>query len=207
MKIIESATRTEAALLACEMLAGDLRRALSSNTRAGLIVSGGSTPRECLQYLSREDLPWHQVDISLTDERCVPVDHEASNEGMVRRLLCEGPASKASFLNVGKLNPKHLAVSLVGMGEDGHFASIFPDSPVLADLIDVDAPPGYCEANPTSSQYRRITVNLSYLLRSNRVVLLAFGERKRLLLEQPGGLPVEMLIKQDKTPVVAVWAP
>ena len=207
MMFYEFENRTEASVEAARRLRIALERRLASDERTNCVVSGGSTPAECFAALSKMPLPWNRVSVSLTDERCVPVSHDASNEGMLRKLLLNHYAAAASIMKVGELNLASLAVSLIGMGQDGHFASIFPDNPQLESLLNIDAEPVSSAVVTGVSEFRRITLNLSFLLNSDRIVLLIFGGAKRELVLNPGSLPVGALLNQDRTPVDVVWAP
>ncbi|MBD3647425.1 MAG: 6-phosphogluconolactonase [Pseudomonadales bacterium] len=204
-------SRTAASAAAAELIGKRLADALQEFDETALLVSGGSSPAECLAMLSAKPLDWSRVRVSLTDERCVPVTDEASNEKMVRRQLLRENASKARFValskrSVGELAP-HIACALIGMGEDGHFASLFPDNPKLAQLLDPAAEPDCMQITTAASEVNRITANLSLLLAGSMVVLLIFGEKKKVLIEQPGDLPVASLLKQQRVPVSICWAP
>src|SRR5690606_5526653 len=116
-----------------------LSSALDHAPRAGLAVSGGRSPVPLFERLSHEDIPWHKVAISLVDDRYVPVMHEDSNEALVRRYLLQNRASAASFTglvgdaddiarSVQRANglTHRIDVAVLGMGDDGHTASLFP---------------------------------------------------------------------------------
>ena len=110
------------------------QRSLDTNQRAEVLVAvpGGSTPRACLTLLGQQDLPWPHIAVTLTDERDVPRDHPDSNFGLLRDTLFAGQALTERFVPLNKdavSSTQHLPlVTLLGMGEDGHFASIFPDA-------------------------------------------------------------------------------
>ena len=204
------ADRTAAARAAATALADALRARLAAEARAAIAVSGGTTPAETFGLLAAEDLAWDRVQVTLTDERRVPVDDPASNEGMLRRTLLTGRAAAAEFvaLEAGTLAalPDSFAAVLVGMGEDGHFASLFPDLPDLAARLDPDAAEPCHEVRTAASPHPRTTLSFARLLASNVVVLLAFGEAKRAVLEAPGERPVAALLEQTRTPVRVLWA-
>ena len=201
--------REDTSLAAANTIAAALDRRLSAADRATLVVSGGSTPGGCLAALSEIDIDWSRVRVMLTDERCVPLDDPASNERMVRETLIRGRAREARFvpLVAGSLESlaTTFAVALVGMGEDGHFASLFPDLPDLATLSDVTAEPAVSQVSTSASPVPRLTMNLAALARADERILLVFGEAKRAIIEAPQGYPVEALLAQQ--PLTICWAP
>lgn len=210
MIIREFQDRDAASRAAAERLAAELGAALRSLPSAGLMVSGGSTPQACLGELACLPLPWHRVVVLPTDERCVPEHHPASNAAMIRRCLLRSEAASATLLpltqdSLARIDGR-LAAALVGMGEDGHFASIFPDADNLDGLLCVDGPAACERVATAASEFPRITANLALLLSARRVVLLAFGERKKARLRQPEGLPIERLLNQTRAPVEICWA-
>lgn len=207
MKLSEFASRDLASRAAAVWLEARLRQGLARAAPAGLIVSGGSTPGPCLEMLAQADLDWSQVEVSLTDERQVPVDDDASNERMVRKCLLQGDAGAAVFRKVGELPADSVVCSLVGMGDDGHFASIFPDNSSLAQLLDETAPPAVSEVTTGASPYLRSTINLAYLLQGQAVLLLIFGADKKKIIAEPAGLPIAALLQQQKVTVDVYWAP
>lgn len=204
------ADRQEASRFAAELLAEAIRARLASAPRAALAVSGGSTPRACLEMLGAAELPWDRVDVTLTDERRVPVDDPASNEGMLRRTLLQGPAASARFVSVEPAALEALAdpfaAVLVGMGDDGHFASIFPDAANLDQALDPDGSAICLPVTTAASPHPRCTLTLARLLASDLILLLAFGTDKRRILDAPGDLPVAALLRQRRTPVRVLWA-
>jgi 6-phosphogluconolactonase len=201
MRTIEFPSRAAAANSAAKFLAAALREQLKQEARALLIVSGGASPVLCLTELSDEPLDWSRVDVTLTDERLVPGNHDESNEKMVRETLIKGKASAANFIRLTKENLNAFLncapISLVGMGEDGHFASIFPDNPDLKALTDPDQLPDIFDITTNASPLPRRTVNLALLSRSKALLLLAYGGAKRATLESPAGLPVQQLLEQS----------
>ena len=100
---------------------------------------------------------------------------------------------------------------MLGMGADGHFASLFPDADNLATGLDVDAPVACIPVRTEASPYDRISLTLSALSRSDEVVLLFFGDDKREVYERAkdvgNGYPVSRLLVQKRAPVHVYWAP
>ena len=107
--------------------------------------------------------------------------------------------------------PFPFACSLLGMGEDGHFASLFPDADNLADGLDVDNEQLCIPVATGASPHPRVSLTLAALARSDAIILLIFGDRKREVYEQAKAkgstLPVARLLKQKKAPVRVYWAP
>lgn len=203
-------SRKEASNAAADLIAASLRKALDADDEASLLVSGGSSPLDCLSALSEKQLDWNRVRVSLTDERCVPVMDDASNEKMVRGQLLQNEAEEARFIGLDdKAVPglaRCLCCALVGMGEDGHFASLFPDNPRLSALLEVDGEPACEQITTLASDVKRVTANLPLLLSGDVVVLLVFGKNKLAIVESPGELPIAALLSQQKTPVQIFWA-
>jgi 6-phosphogluconolactonase len=211
LNLTEYSSRESASSAAAEFLGGHLKKTLELQSRAVLMVSGGSSPVVCLGRLSEYPLVWSRVDVTLTDERLVSVTDDASNEKMVRETLITNAASHAQFCELSATNSELIAsarpVCLVGMGEDGHFASIFPDNTMLDQLVNPKAEPAAIDITTKASSYPRRTVNLAMVLQSRVILLLVYGDKKRQVLDAPSGLPVHHLIQQSKAPVNIYWAP
>ncbi|HGM5579597.1 TPA: 6-phosphogluconolactonase [Pseudomonas putida] len=129
-----------------------LRAAIASKGQACVVLSGGRSPVPFLEQLAGETLDWSKVTVSLADERWVPVEHPDSNAGLLARHLFKGAAAKARFMGLYQRADNLEAAALqadqvladlppidvlvLGMGDDGHTASLFPDSPNLAEGLD-----------------------------------------------------------------------
>jgi 6-phosphogluconolactonase len=221
-------TREEASVAAAEAIAERLTARLDVQSGASLVVSGGTTPDRCFDLLSEKPLDWQRTHIVLSDERWVPPDDEASNERLVRDALLKGEALPAKLLSVFsmttgiqarcdeidqqiRLGPFPFACSLLGMGEDGHFASLFPDAENLEEGVDVDSEQLCIPVTTAASPHPRVSLTLAALARSDAIALLMFGEKKLEVYEQAKGkgskLPVAHLLKQKQAPVHVYWAP
>jgi 6-phosphogluconolactonase len=222
--------RTAASAAAAELLCGRVSEALDSapGAQATLVVSGGSTPGPCFDRLSSESLDWSRVTVIPSDERWVAVSDPASNENLIRSRLLKDRAAAGKVLSfyrpgldateapaaigrdLARLAPVFSAV-LLGMGEDGHFASLFPDFAGLRQALEPRAETTCLLVKTAGSPYLRISLTLAALLRSVHIVLLIFGEAKRKVFETAldGGsaFPVEALLRETRVPLTVVWAP
>ncbi|HSN51329.1 MAG TPA: 6-phosphogluconolactonase [Woeseiaceae bacterium] len=221
-------SREAASIAAAERIAAALARRLDAQGEASVVVSGGTSPAGVFAELARTPLAWPDVHVILSDERWVPPDHADSNEKLVRETLLAGAAKEATVLPVykpgvtieercGELNdelrlaPFPFACALLGMGEDGHFASLFPDAENLEDGLDVDSSELSIAVNTAASPHPRVSLTLSALSRSDEILLLMFGDRKREVYEAAkqtaNGYPVFHLLRQKRAPVYVYWAP
>jgi len=220
---------TLAAALASS-IANDLKHAIEARGVASLVVSGGRTPKPLFKELARRDIPWGKVRITLADERWVPADHKASNERLVRNHLLTARAAAAHF--VGLVNeavtpeegcaategalakmPLPFDVLVLGMGGDGHTASLFPGAHELAEGLDPESPRRCLAVRPSTAPHPRLSLSLAALLASRRIVLYITGEEKwrvyrRALAEGPAEeLPIRAVLRGAESPVEVVWAP
>lgn len=221
-------TREQASLAAAERITSALARRLDAQNAASLIVSGGSTPGRCFEALAGADLEWERVHVLLSDERWVPPSDDASNEKLVRNTLLQDKAADATLWplyapgadiaehcvelgNTIRTLPIPFACCLLGMGEDGHFASLFPDADNLAQGLDYEGPDLCLPVTTAASPHPRVSLTLTALSRSDEIVLLVFGEKKREVYEAAKSsgntYPVAHLIKQKRAPVSVFWAP
>jgi 6-phosphogluconolactonase len=213
-------------------IAARLHAANEARGKAVLVVSGGKSPVALFEALRVLPIAWHQVTITLADERCVPNTHTDSNALLVRTHLLQDLASTASLVPMmaddGPLTtPSAMAaqatttlralgdadVLVLGMGTDGHTASLFPDAPNLPLAMDLMQSPA-CVAialkdPPANAPYPRITQNLSMLLRARHIVLPISGDDKRAVLARAQAapslaLPISKILHQDRTSVT-IW--
>ena len=211
-----------------DAVAGFLAERLSSAPRASLVVSGGSTPLPFFHALSGKILEWNRVDVVLADERWVSEDDPASNTALVKAHLLRDRASEAHFLSLkqpgatpeaglagarrclaGLIEPPDVVV--LGMGNDGHTASLFPDAPELATAMDPDNNERVVVATPPSQPQRRITLTYRFLGSARFVVLHLRGEDKLATLEEAMAYPervMEMPVRGFLRPGLKIyWSP
>lgn len=221
------ATRDEASRAAAKFIAGRLRDRLAAEGDAAIVVSGGSTPVRCFEQLSNAELEWSRIRVVLSDERWLPPAHPDSNERLIRAHLLRGRAAAASLLPVfaggsspaercteldaaWSVLPHPFACTLLGMGSDGHFASLFPDADNLALGLDPASGRSFLPVTTAASPHARITMTLPALLRTNAVLLLIFGNDKREVCAAAAAgddsLPAAALFAQRQTPVHVYWA-
>lgn len=220
--------REAASQAAAGLLAAQLRRDLDEAPPAGLVLSGGTTPGRCFELLSRTGLDWGRITLVPSDERWVPPDDPASNERLIRERLMRGAASAARFLPLYRadLEPEQapavverdlaalgqpFSAVLLGMGADGHFASLFPDFDGLGPALDPAAPERCVVVRTAGSPHVRISLTLAALLNTRKIVLLFFGEEKRAVFEAAAAgdarYPAAALLAQPGADVTALWAP
>tara|TARA_E500000075_G_scaffold132816_1_gene145655 strand:+ start:480 stop:1103 length:624 start_codon:yes stop_codon:yes gene_type:complete len=186
-----------------------LKASVDQKKSASFIVSGGSSPIKIFNELSNSDLEWDKVDIALVDERVVKTSHNDSNENMLRKQLLINNAAKANYISLLNEPKKVLAIKkpfdvvLLGMGEDGHFASLFTDH-IANNPMDVDHKirPNIINTKPMGDPlYERVSMNLSMILRASKIFLLVSNERKLNVLEKSvtdNSFPVFYLLNQNK---------
>ena len=203
--------RAEASDTAAQFIAANVRSILTNASEVLVAVPGGSTPRACLTLLGAQDLPWQNIAVTLTDERDVPWDHPDSNFGLLRDTLFAGYALIERFVPLNEdavSSTQHLPlVTLLGMGEDGHFASIFPDVAEREPLLDARSERLLASVTTGSSPHPRFTLTMARFARAEAAGLLIFGDTKRSVLEAPASLPVSHLIQAMDDRLTVFWAP
>ncbi len=223
----DSDPTAQAATLAAA-LAADLRAGLVRRAGASLVVSGGRSPTLMFAHLAHHGLDWARVRITLADERWVDSDDPASNEGLVRATLLRGMAAQARFLGlknaaatpasgaaqaweaVGAM-PRPFDAVVLGMGDDGHTASLFPGSAGLAAGLEDSAPPGCLEMCSPAAPHARLSLNLAALLDSRRIYIQIRGAQKWLVYQRAlaagevAELPIRAILRQRRVPVEVFW--
>lgn len=208
--------REELAETLARDVADELIRAIEAKGKATLAVSGGATPKLFFDKLSRAELSWARVTVTLVDERQVPESSERSNARLVRKHLLQNKAAAAKFVplfdnaEAGKTSP--FDVAILGMGSDGHTASFFPGADRLAEALDSDTPQRLIEINAPGAGEPRLTFTLPVLEAAGRLALHIEGAEKKTVLNRALGdgpqedMPVRAVLR-SQTPVTLYWCP
>lgn len=175
-------------------VAKQLSAAIDAQGTATLVVSGGRSPVAFFQHLAKQALDWSNVVVSLADERWVPVEHADSNAGLLKKYLLQGPAAKAQFLSLysAAANLEQAAehadrllselpvidVLVLGMGDDGHTASLFPDSPNLAEALKADGTRRCYPMMAPTVPRQRLTMSRALLASAKHKILSISGQSK-----------------------------
>ncbi|MBI6855289.1 6-phosphogluconolactonase [Pseudomonas cichorii] len=171
-----------------------LNAAIAANGVATLVVSGGRSPVAFFQSLAEKPVDWSRVVISLADERWVPVEHADSNAGLLQRHLLQGPVAEAKFIGLytpaESLEEAALAadeilaqlpaidVLILGMGDDGHTASLFPGSPNLEQALNLDDERHCLPMLAPSVPHQRLTLTRRLLASARHPILSVSGQAK-----------------------------
>ncbi|WP_445379732.1 6-phosphogluconolactonase [Pseudomonas syringae] len=209
-----------------ETVAERLKQAISKNGLATLVVSGGRSPVAFFQRLAAQPLEWSKVVISLADERFVPTEHADSNAGLLHRHLLQGPVAKAKFLGLysvassveeaaqaadqalAELPP--IDVLILGMGDDGHTASLFPNSPNLSEALDLQGERRCLPMLAPSVPHQRLTLTRRLLASARSPVLSVSGQAKldTLRAALAGDDLAEMPVRAFLNPSLEIyWCP
>ncbi|MCW6055879.1 MULTISPECIES: 6-phosphogluconolactonase [Pseudomonas] len=209
-----------------EKVAERLKQAISENGLATLVVSGGRSPVAFFQSLATQPLEWSKVVISLADERFVPTEHADSNAGLLQRYLLQGPVAKARFLGLysvassveeaaqaadqalAELPP--IDVLILGMGDDGHTASLFPNSPNLSEALDLQGERRCLPMLAPSVPHQRLTLTRRLLASARSPILSVSGQAKldTLRTALAGDDLAEMPVRAFLNPSLEIyWCP
>lgn len=206
----------------------DLQQAINNKGHASIAVSGGKTPIPLFKLLSQQDLEWHNVFITLVDDRWVDDTDDASNEKLVLTYLLQNKAKLANFVGLknscdnpfdgAKITDKILNkipmpfdVLILGMGEDGHTASLFPGAANLMAGLDMKSGRKVVGMTPLTAPLDRITLTLPTILDSQNIYLHLVGESKMQVLEQAekgddiNQMPIRAILQQNKVNVIGFW--
>ncbi len=218
---------SELALKLALTIAEDLTCAIKQKGSATLLVSGGITPLKLFSALSQIDITWENVTIGLCDERWVAPSHNESNEKLIRETLLQNYASKATFVGMVIDNYDALSaevecsqkiqsslspfdVIVLGMGNDAHTASLFPNNPRLNEAYTTDK---ICIAiEPTTAPHTRMSLTPKAILSSNRIYLHFQGNSKLEVYNEAMegddifAMPIRSILKQHTKEIEVYFA-
>ena len=188
-----------------KLISDRLNSSIKNIGSGSLVVSGGTSPISIYEELSNIDLSWSKVFLTLVDDRLVDPDHKDSNQKLLHNHLIKNKAKNINFfpLTENFLSntefKKPFDITLLGMGEDGHFASLFPDMINQYEAFDINVSPKILITSPQGNPLiPRITMNLSLIMESLSIILLVKGKAKQNIFEKAKKekkLPIHYLIK------------
>jgi len=183
---------------------------------ARFLLSGGSTPMNLYSLLSEETIEWEKVKIGLVDERFVPKDNLFNNETQIKNNLLKNSAKFATIfgmvynyenemLNLKMVNQQYktfferIDFTILGMGEDGHTASLFPGDKESEELMNTSNMGVFSTKSP-SFPYNRITCSKELIANSNYIALFINGETKFNVLKNSieTQVPISYFVKNSK---------
>ena len=183
---------------------------------ARFLLSGGSTPMNLYSLLSEETIEWEKVKIGLVDERFVPIENLFNNETQIKNNLLKNSAKFATIfgmvynyenemLNLKMVNQQYktfferIDFTILGMGEDGHTASLFPGDKESEELMNTSNIGIFSTKSP-SFPYNRITCSKELIANSNYIALFINGETKFNVLKNSieTQVPISYFVKNSK---------
>ena len=224
----ESLTAELSASLEARLVSG-----IKKEGRASLMVSGGSSPAPAYKHLSNLELEWNKIDVAMVDERWVDADHEKSNEAFIKSTLLQNHASSANFITMKNTADTALQganeceqayqqlnqpfdVTILGMGPDGHTASLFPNADGLENGLtstNLVCAINAIQSEVTGSITQRMTLTLHAIAQSKVVKLLISGEEKLAVYKaaKAGGgvndMPLRAVLNHPTINIEVYWAP
>ena len=193
-----------------------LSKTITRHGSAVLFVSGGNTPALFFEHLSKTEISWDKVTVSLVDERQVDETSERSNARLVKQNLMRNNAKSARFVPLfgntsaaAKLIPDCV---VLGMGEDGHTASFFPDGDKLTEALDRNSTCAISTMTAPGAGEPRLTFSLPRLLEAKTICLHIEGQSKTKVLEKAQAgtdaneMPVRAVLNSGR-PIEIFWCP
>ena len=188
-----------------ELITKNLSSSINKYQNASIAVPGGTSPIKIFNELSKQKLDWSKVQITLVDDRLVDPDNDQSNQKLINDYLLKNEAKKSKFIPLNKnLNKGNnfkfpLDVCLLGIGNDGHFASLFPNMINNTNMLDPKSKSSIDEVKANGNPFvPRISMNLPLILSSNVIILLIKGKLKQEVLREAynnKNIPLYYLLK------------
>ncbi len=208
----------------CERIVSDLSAGIEKNGRAYLAVSGGNTPKKVFEKLSKSDLFWTKVIVTLVDERWVKPNDLKSNEKLVKEHLLQNKARTALFIPLKNVeitakdgekitrnrlkSIKNFDVVILGMGDDAHTASFFPHAKELDTAFNTQE--FCCATTATVEPLERMTLSRGFLLSTKNLILHIEGKKKKEVFDLACASddmyekPIISMMQQEK-PILEVY--
>ena len=175
---------------------------------ASIVTCGGSSPINIFKQLSlRDDIDWSNVNLTLLDDRKVSIDHPDSNEKLLIDHFAKNSAKNINIVSLCNCPNEVLEIKrpfdimLVGLGGDGHFASLFPELVDNKECFDVDANPEILFLGEMGDpKHERVSMNLSLILQSKKIILISSSDQKNKVIQQAftdKALPLYYLLNQN----------
>lgn len=204
-------------------ISATLQHSIDASGQAHLAVSGGKSPIPFFNMLSQAPIDWDRVRVSLVDERFVAPSNNDSNEHLVRTHLLINRAAQARFQGLvcdprdlrasvarANNNTEKITLAVLGMGDDGHTASLFPGAAQLSEALDPGQEQRYIAITPVDAPYERISMTLRALLQVQGLILTISGKHKQEIFQKAvhaatPALPISYLIAQKGVPLDVYW--
>ncbi|PCK31263.1 6-phosphogluconolactonase [Pseudoalteromonas piscicida] len=227
------ASKDEMTAALAQLLQSSLNQGIEQDGAATLLVSGGSSPEPAYRYLSGVELGWDKITVAMVDERWVAGDHEKSNEAFIKSTLLQDKAANTQFVTMKNdadtaeegaeaceaaysSLKKPFDVTILGMGPDGHTASLFPSAKGLEHALTTSNT--VCAINAHKSEVtgditERMSLSLAGIANSKSVVLLISGDKKKAVYEvakQPGSeseIPLRAVLNHPDINLTVFWCP
>ena len=216
----EQENAAAAAQALADAVAASLQQALDEKGQAVLAVSGGRSPIAFFEALSQKVLDWHKVGIGLVDERIVPTTHADSNTALVREYLLQNEAAAATWMPMvedakieTELQPeavvrdalKHYQqpdALVLGMGGDGHTASLFPQAPQLKAAVDLEKDVTLAHTTPVTAPHERVSMSLGAILKTPNIYLAIQGAEKKAVFDKAAAhaslaYPISLILNHE----------
>lgn len=187
--------KNQASIAVADFLIENIKKVLEKKSRCNIVLPGGNTPAQCLKIVSKNNLPWHKIHWYLGDERCYPLGHEDRNDIMIENNFWSlisspkennhpipaelGPEEAAIIYSDEIKKSSGLDIVLLGMGEDGHTASLFPNNEALqSNKIAVAV------YNSPKAPDERVSLSIETLKSATYKIILALGNGKKEAIEK-----------------------
>ncbi len=210
-----------------------LKSALDRNNQASFIIPGGTTPGPVFEQLSKSELDWRNVYIAQSDERWVDADHPSSNQGLTEKTLLINQAKNARYVPMKNQSitaeagaqqccidyhtmPTPFSLTMLGMGLDGHIASLFPKADIIQNALNASEQQVCMAVDATGCEVagdfpERMSLTYAGILNSELILLLMIGQSKIDVVEQamsntdPLAYPISQILNQTNVPVEIHW--